>query len=110
MFKDLANLSVPDAPGIVQRRNSENRIVKEVDYIINLMYWFDEKKLFHRLPKYICDSSDSIQSARLEDRDMILFLSKMDKMQEELIDLRYFVRLCQPFIDQLYIDTDIQNT
>ena len=64
------------------------------------MYWLDEKKLFDRLPKDICDSSDSIPSARLEDRDMILFLNKMDKMQEELTDLREFVRLCKPFIDQ----------
>ena len=42
LFKDLANLSGPDAPRIVQRRDGENRLVKEVDDIINLMYWLDE--------------------------------------------------------------------
>ena len=40
---------------------------------------------------------------------MILFLNKMDKMQEELTDLREFIRLCKPFIDQPYMDTDIQK-
>ena len=73
------------------------------------MYWLDENKLFDRLPKYICDSSYSIPSAKFEDRDMILFLNKMDKMQEELTELREFVRLCKPFIDRLNIDTDIQK-
>ena len=37
LFKDLANLSVPDASRIVQRRDGENRLVKEVDDIINLI-------------------------------------------------------------------------
>ena len=30
MFKDLANLSVPDAPKIIQRREFENPLAKEV--------------------------------------------------------------------------------
>ena len=73
LFKDLANLGVPDATRIVQYHDSENRLGKEVDDIFNLMFWLDEKKFFDRLRKYICDSSDSIPSARLEDMDMLYY-------------------------------------
>ena len=109
LFKDLAKLFVSDAPRIVQCRDGENRLAKEVDDIINLLFWLDKKKLFDRLPKYICDSSDSISSARLKHRGMILFLNKMNKMQEELTVLRKFVRLFKPIIESLNIDTDIQK-
>ena len=37
LFKDIENLSVADAPRIVQRRDGENRLIKEVDDIINVL-------------------------------------------------------------------------
>ena len=80
-----------DALRIVQDRDGEIRLAKEVNDIINLMFWLDEKKLLDRLHTFA-----TVRIARLEDRDMLLLLNKMNKMQEELTEVREFVRLCKP--------------
>jgi hypothetical protein len=65
-----------------------NHTAREVNDIFDILNKLDERQLLKRLPRYVTGSSDNIPSMKLEDGDLRSMLTKMDKMEAIIHDLR----------------------
>ena len=71
-------------PHVPQRRDGENRLIREADDILLLFTCLDENKLMDKLPRYVADGPDSMPSLRLYEGDMNVFLLLLEKMNTKL--------------------------
>ena len=82
----VENLCV-DRPRLPRRINSEQRIRHEVDDIINLFTFVDEKKISHKLPIYVAAGPDEMPYMRVVDSDFHLLVQKMARMETMIMSL-----------------------
>lgn len=80
-------LGLSGMPRIPRRIDSEHKTVHEIDDIISLLTFVDEKKVMDQLPRYVADSPDSMPYLRIVDSDYRLLWERMDKMQAMLGDV-----------------------
>jgi len=52
------------------RREGDNRLAREVDDMITVFTFLDERKLLDNLPKYVTDGSDNMPTTRLYEGDL----------------------------------------
>ena len=76
-------------PHVAQRRDvdTQSRLNKEVDDILQLFTFVDENKLTDKLPKYVASSPDKMPSLRLYDGDMNVILNLLHAMNKRLLEL-----------------------
>lgn len=87
LLDDVGLLSISDKiPHIPKRRDGVNRVTKEVDDIILLLTSVDEQGLLNSLPRYAAINPDNMPSLRLFDGDMLLLLTRLDKMESKLME------------------------
>ena len=87
LLDDVSLLSISDKlPHIPKRRDGVNRVMKEVDDIILLLTSVDEQNLLNSLPRYAAINPDNMPSLRLFDGDMLLLLTRLDKMESKLLE------------------------
>ena len=71
-------------PHMARRRDSVNRLGKEVDDLFSLWVFVDENGLSNSLPTYVSDSPDRMPSLRLFEGDMLLLLNRLEKVEHTL--------------------------
>ena len=81
LMKDVESLNLPDKPPHVSnRRDNENRQVRETDDIFTLITYLDENKLLSSLPLYVTDKPDNMPTLRLFDGDLSFLAARLDKL------------------------------
>ena len=83
---DVAKLQIDGLPRISSRRDSANRSRLEIDDMFSLITVLDEHltKLIDKLPSYAATDSDRVSSSRLDEGDIHILLSKLEKMQDDI--------------------------
>jgi len=81
---DKLNLTI-QRPHVLQRRDVDGRIAKEVDDIISLFNFVDENKLIDKLPKYVASSPDTMPSLRLYDGDMNTIMNLLRSLDVKMV-------------------------
>jgi len=71
-----------------RRREGDNKITREVDYLITLLLFLDENILLSALREYVLASPDSMPSARLLEGDLNVLLVMLEKMGNNFEELR----------------------
>ena len=85
LVKDIESLDLPDKPPHVSnRRDGENRQVRETDDIFTLITFLDERKLLSSLPTYVTDKPDNMHTLRLFDGDLSFLSARLDKLEAVL--------------------------
>ena len=82
LLDDIRSLnSTIKLPHVPQRRDEDQRLVREVDDIMLLLSRLDEHKLLDELPRYVSSSPDKMPSVRLyegEFNGLMTMLKRMD--------------------------------
>lgn len=87
LLDDVGLLSISDKlPHIPKRRDGANRIVKDFDDIIHILTIIDEQGLLSSLPRYAAVNPDNMPYLRLFDGDMLLLLTRLDKLESKLME------------------------
>ena len=79
-------------------RYCENRDQREVDDIFTIITTLDERGAVKQLPRYVYDNSDYVSSARLEDSDMRVLLSKLEKIRDNVADTKSGILKIQAYV------------
>jgi hypothetical protein len=81
LMKDVESMNLSDKPPHVSnRRENENRQVRETDDIFTLITFLDEHKLVESLPIYVTDRPDNMPTSRLFDGDLSFLSMRLDKL------------------------------
>ena len=67
-----------------RRKDSINRVVGEIDDILNLIASIDEAKNSHLLPLFVSSDPDCMPSIKLTDGDLSVVLTKLEKLGDSL--------------------------
>ena len=87
--EDLVALNLDiTLPRMPPRRDSAKRLRAEIDDIFGLLDFCDLHKLQPRMPKYVSDNLEQLPQLRMEKGDVVVMLNKIDKLQEEMNNLR----------------------
>ena len=81
-------MKLDSIPRLRRRRDCENRDQREVDDIFTMFTTLDERGAIKQLPRYVYDNSDYVPSARLEDSDMRVLLSNLEKNGGDVADTK----------------------
>jgi len=73
---DELNLSTK-WPSVPLRRDGDGRIEREVNDIVLLLTFVDERKLLDKLQTYVCDDPDDIPSLRLYSGELNVIMRKL---------------------------------
>jgi len=88
LLADITTLnSTVKLPHISQHRDSDGRVMREVEDIVSLLACLDENKLMDKLPRYVASGPDSMPSMRLYEGDMNIFMSFMEKMNQKFLEI-----------------------
>ena len=73
LLDDVNSLKLTEKPPHVpSRRDGDNRLAREVDDIVTVLTFLDEKLEVNNLPCYAADDPDSLPSLRMYDGDLKL--------------------------------------
>ena len=67
-----------------QRRDGDNRLVREADDILSLFTCLDENKLLNQLPRYVADGPDSLPPIRLYEGELNGVLQLIKKLSDKV--------------------------
>lgn len=85
LLEDVSGLQIDEKlPHIPRRRDSADRLQKEVDDIFAILAIIDENKLFQSLPKYAVTNPDDLPPVKLYEGDVKFLISKIDNMANTL--------------------------
>lgn len=88
LLKDVEHLKdTIKLPHLPARRDSDNRLGREVDDILTIFIRLDEHKMIDKLPKYVSENPDKMPSVRLCEGDLNLLLSMLHKFSDKLEEL-----------------------
>jgi len=83
-IEHLRNLvKFPHAP---QRRDGDNRLVRETDDILSIFHCLDEQKMLDKLPRYVSDGPDNMPSMRLYEGDLNAVMRILDGLREKMAE------------------------
>ena len=80
-------MNLTGIPRLPKRADGERRTVHEVDDIVSLVTFLDERKAIHQLPTYVADSPDSMPYLRMVDSDFKLLVKDISRIQFQLDSL-----------------------
>jgi hypothetical protein len=72
-------------PHIPKRRETTNRLTHEVDDMLALMQFIDERGRLSSLPRYVSSGPDNMPSIRMFEGDLQFLLSRLDKLEDNLV-------------------------
>ena len=85
ILDDSKDLPVPGGfPHIPRRRDCQARTQREIDDIFTVVQLLDENGLIDKLPRYVSDNPENMPSVRLFEGDMLLLLSRLEKMETKV--------------------------
>ena len=65
------------------RSEGDNRLAREVDDMITVFTFLDERKLLDNLPKYVADGPDNMPTTRLYEGDLKVFMDQLVRIDEK---------------------------
>jgi len=89
LLNDVEKLCIENTPHIARHRESVTRNAKDVDDIIIMAQFLDEKKLFDKLPRYASDDPADLPTLNIVDGDMFVILSKLAAMENSMSVMQY---------------------
>ena len=88
LLNDLHSMNLTEkTPHLPTRREGDNRLVREVDDMIAVFTFLDERKLLDNLPKYVADGPDNMPTTRLYEGDLKVFMEQLVRMDEKMAAL-----------------------
>ena len=88
LLDDIRSLnSMIKLPHVPQRRDGDQRLVREVDDIMLLLSRVDEHKLLDELPRYVSSSPDNMPSVRLYEGEFNGLMTMLKRMDLSLIHI-----------------------
>ena len=85
LVDDIMKLTLTSKPPYMpKRRDGDNRFSREIDDLINLMNFIDEHGLRDKLPRYVTDHPDQLPGVHLQDSDLKLFVSWVEKLDRRM--------------------------
>lgn len=85
LLNDVAKLNLSEKlPHIPLRREGDNRLVREVEDIVTVFTYLDERKQLHNLPNYVSDNPDHMPSVRLYEGDLKILMDYLTKMDDKI--------------------------
>lgn len=72
-------------PHIPKRRDTINRLAHEVDDMLALMQFVDERGRLSDLPRYVSSGPDNMPSIRMFEGDLQFLLARLDKLEGNLV-------------------------
>jgi len=89
LLEDVKGLETSvNLPHIPTRRGGEDRVIHIVDDIFTVLTYLDESLSLGMLPRYVTDNLDSVPSSRLYDGDLSTLMKVIERMDNEIKDLR----------------------
>jgi len=83
MMDDAENLNLTEKlPRLPHRNIGDNKTEREVDDILTLCAFLDERKILSTLPTYTADSPDAMPYMRMVDADFQYMFRKMGSMED----------------------------
>ena len=82
LIEDSDKIELDGKPRLPKRQDGDNRKVREIDDIIQLVTYLDEQKVLDQLPKYVADSPDSMPYLRIVDGDLRFLIEKIGKLED----------------------------
>jgi len=85
LLRDVEHLrNLVKFPHVAQRRDGDNRLVRETDDILSIFHCLDEQKMLDKLPRYVSDGPDNMPSARLYEGDLNTVMRILDSLKERM--------------------------
>ncbi len=85
LLDDARKLQTNDKfPHVSARREGDNRAAKEVDDMVTILTFLDERKLLKSLPRYVYDNPERIPPTHLDEGDMKFIFSYMERMNHNI--------------------------
>ena len=85
LLNDLRSMNFTEkTPHLPMRREGDNRLAREVDDMITVFTFLDERKLLDNLPKYVADGPDNMPTTRLYEGDLKVFMDQLVRMDEKM--------------------------
>ena len=69
-------------------RQSTNRMVREMDDVMDILVQIDERKLLSALPSFVADNSDNLSSPCMDVGQMHTIMNKIDKLEAILFGVQ----------------------
>ena len=88
------HVDLPHKPRL-PKRTSEDRLIRDIEDIIQLYTFLDERKVCNELPIYAADSPDSMPCLRIIDSDFKLLVAKLGNMADQIAKLKETVSVLQ---------------
>ena len=88
------NIDLPHRPRL-PKHTGEDRLIRDIEDIMHLYTFLDEKKVCNELPIYATDSPDSIPWLRIVDSDFKLLVVKLGNMADQIAKLQETVSVLQ---------------
>jgi hypothetical protein len=79
---DIDLLKLDKWPRPSRRRDSDNRSKMEVEDIVCLLTFLDEKLILDNLPIYVAEDVDRLPSTKWMDGDFLVLIEKLNKLEE----------------------------
>ena len=73
-------------PHVPQRRDGDNRLVRETDDILSIFHCLDEQKMLDKLPRYVSDGPDNMPSTRLYEGDLNTVMRILDSLKDKMAE------------------------
>jgi len=88
LLYDLRSMDLAEkVPHLPTRRDGDSRLTREVDDIISVFTFLDERKSLDKLPKYVADGPDNMPTTRLYEGDLKVFMDQLIRMDGKMAAL-----------------------
>lgn len=77
------------------KRTSKDRLIRDIEDIVQLYTFLDERKVCNELPIYATDSPDSMPCLRIINSDFKLLVAKLGSMADQIAKLQETVSVLQ---------------
>jgi hypothetical protein len=85
LLNDIVSLVLTDKlPHIPNRRDGDDRQVREIDDIFTMITFLDERKILDSLPIYVTDNPDKMPTMQLFEGDFSFMSARLDKLDTVL--------------------------
>jgi len=88
LCEDIEKLQLDKWPRPCQHRDGDGRTAKEVNDIMLMFNFLDEKLQLDSLPIYVCENPDRMPTTRWMDGDLQLLIAKLNSLERENNELK----------------------
>lgn len=85
---DTEKLNIENWSRPANHRDTDNKAKLEVTDIVNIFIFLDQQLMIDNLPIYVCEDIDRIPSTKWMDGDLQLLIAKINKLEEDNIQLK----------------------